>query len=169
MNPMQKIVLEKVTLNFGAGKDQTLLEKGVSILSDVSGEKVVKTKTDKRIAAWGLRKGLPIGCKVTVRKDKAAQLLKRLVQAKDGVLMPGSFDSNGNVSFGIPECIDIPGYKYDPKIGILGLQVSVTLGRPGSRIRRRRLNNRSLPLKQRVSKDEAIAFFVENFNIKVDA
>ena len=127
MNQMKMIKIEKVTLNIGAGKDQSRLEKGILLLNSVGNATAVKTITNKRIQEWGLRPGLPIGCKLTLRKDKALKLLPRLLEAVDNKLNPNQFDENGNVAFGIHEYIEIPGVKYDPKIGIMGLQVCVTL------------------------------------------
>ena len=75
----------------------------------------------------------PIGVSVTVRGEDAKELLKRLFEAKGNQVKGRSFDNFGNYSFGINEHIDIPGVKYDPKVGIMGLGVSVTLTRPGYR------------------------------------
>ena len=74
MNPMKNIRIEKVTLNIGAGKDQAKLEKGLLLLSSITGLKPVKTFAKKRIPEWGLRPGLPIGCKITLRKKKAEEI-----------------------------------------------------------------------------------------------
>jgi len=83
MNPMRNIRIEKITLNVGAGKEQTRLEKGVLLLKGLTGINPVKTFTNKRIPSWGLRPGLPIGCKLTLRKKKAEEILKRLLEAKE--------------------------------------------------------------------------------------
>ena len=167
MNQMKNIKIEKVTLNIGAGKDQNRLEKGMILLKLIANTTPVKTITKKRIQEWGLRPGLPIGCKLTLRKDKATKMLPRLLDAVDNRLSERQFDQNGNMAFGIPEYIEIPGVKYDPKIGIMGLEVCVTLERPGFRIKRRRLLARKIPIRHRISKQEAIAFMNKNFNTKI--
>lgn len=169
MNPMKNIRIEKVTLNIGAGKDQTKLEKGMVLLKLLANATPIKTITNKRIQEWGLRPGLPIGCKITLRKDKAIQLLQRLLNAVDNRLMEKQFDYNGNISFGIHEYIEIPGVKYDPKIGVIGLEVCVTLERPGYRIKRRRFMARKVPLRHRIKKQDAIDFMTKQFNTKVEA
>ena len=156
-------------MNIGAGKDQTRLEKGLVLLSAVANATPIKTVTSKRIQEWGLRPGLPIGCKLTLRKEKAIKILPRLLEAVDNILREKQFDNNGNVSFGIHEYIEIPGVKYDPKIGIMGLEVCVTLERPGYRIKRRRLLPRKIPTRHRISKQEAISFMANKFNTKVEA
>lgn len=167
MNPMKDMRIEKVTINIGAGKDQAKLDKGVSLLGSISGSKPVKTVTKKRIQEWGLRPGLPIGCKVTLRKKKAYEMLGRFLDAKDYRLRESQFDENGSISFGIHEYIDIPGVKYDPKIGIMGLEVCVTLERPGFRIKRRKIMPRKIPMNHKITKNESIEFMKQKFNIKV--
>jgi large subunit ribosomal protein L5 len=168
MNPSRNIKIGKVTLNIGAGKDQTRLEKGVKLLEKITGVKPVKTVTNKRIPGWGLRPGLPIGCKVTLRRDVAIQTLKRLLNAKDNTLKESQFDENGNIAFGVEEYIDIPQVNYDPGIGIIGLEVCVTLERNGFRIKRRRIKKTKIPKKHAVTKQEAIDFMKNNFNVKLE-
>ena len=142
MTGMNHVRIEKVTLNNGAGKDQTRLEKGVTLIGKITGRAPIKTRAKKRIPGWGLRPGLPIGCKLTLRKQSAQELLKNLLEAKDNVLKPTQFDNFGNVSFGIGEYIDIPGVEYDPALGIIGLQVCVTLEKPGTRITKRKIKKK---------------------------
>ena len=152
MDDMKKIKIEKVTLNIGAGKDQTRLEKGIVLLRAITNATPIKTITSKRIQEWGLRPGLPIGCKLTLRKASAIKILPRLLEAVENKLMERQFDQNGNIAFGIHEYIEIPGVKYDPKIGIMGLEGCVTLERPGFRIKRRKLMQRKIPPRHRISK-----------------
>ena len=169
MNQMKNIRIEKVTLNIGAGKDQTKLEKGLVLLNTVTNSTPIKTITNKRIQEWGLRPGLPIGCKLTLRKDKAIKMLPRLLEAVDNKLREKQFDNNGNIAFGIHEYIEVPGVKYDPKIGIMGFEVCVTLERPGYRIKRRKFMARRIPTRHRISKQEAIDFMAINFHTRVEA
>jgi large subunit ribosomal protein L5 len=162
-NPMRNIKVQKVTLNIGAGKDQVVLEKAQKLLNTISGVRSVRTVTQKRIAAWGLRPGLPIGIKVTLRKQQAVDIIPKLIYAKDNKLALNYFDDNGNVSFGIKEYTDIKDARYDPEIGSMGLQCSITLSRPGSRIKIRKLLKRLVPIHHRVSKADAMKFMKENF------
>jgi large subunit ribosomal protein L5 len=162
-NPMQNIRVQKLTLNIGTGKDQVALEKAQKLLNTISGVSSVRTVTQKRIAAWGLRPGLPIGVKVTLRKAQALELIPKLMYAKDNKLGDNNFDDNGNVSFGIKEYIDIKDARYDPEIGSMGLQCSITLDRAGTRIKNRKLLQRTVPIHHRVSKVDAISFMKKNF------
>ncbi|MGM5488227.1 MAG: 50S ribosomal protein L5 [Nanobdellota archaeon] len=167
MNPMRNIRIEKLTLNVGTGKEQQKLEKGMTLIKHIVGIDPVKTITSKRIAGWGLRPGLPIGCKLTLRGKKAQEVLKMLLGAKDNILKESCFDDNGNVSFGIDEYIDIPGIEYNADIGIMGLQVTVTLERPGYRIKRRKLFKKPLPPAHKIKKDDAIQFLKDSYEIKL--
>lgn len=163
---MRKIRIAKVTLNIGAGKDTSKLEKGVLLLKSITGIEPVKTITSKRIPSWGLRPGLPIGCKITLRKEKAVEVLKRLLEAKDNILKESQFDTNGNLAFGIHEYIDIPGVEYDPDIGMMGLEVCVTFERPGFRIKMRKLKKTKIKKNHNISKEEVIDMVKKELNIK---
>ncbi|HIG98066.1 TPA: 50S ribosomal protein L5 [Candidatus Woesearchaeota archaeon] len=166
-NVMRQLRVAKITLNIGAGKSTEKLEKGLKLLKAITGITPVKTFTNKRIPTWGLRPGLPIGCKLTLRKAGSIELLKRLIQARDNRLIESQFDGEGNVAFGIPEYIDIPGANYDPLIGIMGMEVCVTLERPGYRVKRRKIMKKRIPGKHRISKQEAIDFMREKFGVMV--
>ena len=138
MNIMKKIRIAKLTLNIGAGNNQDVLKKGMTLLKTLTGVEPVKTTSDKRIPGWGVRPGLPIGCKLTLRGKEATELLKRLLRAKESKLKQSCFDENGNVSFGIHEYIDVPDLNYDTEIGIMGFQACVSLSRPGFRVKYRK-------------------------------
>jgi len=165
---MKEIRVEKITLNIGTGKDQTRLEKGMRLLKNITGINPVKTVTNKRIQEWGIRPGLPIGCKITLRKKKAEQLLKRMIEAKGKKLSKNQFDNYGNLAFGINEYIDIPEVKYDPEIGIMGLEICITLERPGYRVKKRKIMKKRLPLKHQIRREEAIEFIKKKFDVKVE-
>lgn len=168
MNKMQEIKIEKITLNLGTGKNADLLEKGMKLLGNITGVKPVKTITKKRIPTWGLRPGLPIGCKVTLRGEKWNDLLKRLLAAKDGTLSKNQIDENGNIAFGVPEYIDVPEVKYDPEIGVIGFEVCVTLVRNGFRVKKRKIKKGKIGNRQKVTRDDAIAFMKKNFEMKIE-
>lgn len=164
---MRKIRIEKVTLNIGAGKDESKLKRGMKLLKNITGIEPVKTITQKRVPTWGLRPGLVIGCKITLRGKKAEDMLRKLLEAKENMLSEGQFDGQGNFSFGIEEYIDIPGVDYDPEIKIMGLEVAVTLERPGFRIKKRKLKSKPIPKRHRIEKGGALQFMKEIFNVKV--
>ncbi len=164
---MKKVEIEKLTLNIGAGKSRDRLEKGVKLLKAITNVEPVKTYAKKRIPGWGVRPGLPVGCKMTIRKGKMQDIITSLLKAKDNILEPSNFDDEGNIAFGIHEYIDIPGLKYDPDIGIMGLQACITLRRKGYRIKSRKEKKRKIPAKHRINKEEAVSFMGENFGVKL--
>ena len=169
MNVMRQIKIEKLTLNIGAGKDTKVLEKGKILLKHITGIEPVQTKTTKRIAGWGLRPGLPIGVKLTLRDEEMIKdLVTRFLAAKEKQVKASWFDDNGNISFGIYEYVDIPGVKYNTEIGMLGFQVSITLARPGYRVKRRKIRKSSVGKSQKVSKEDAIAFMKDTFGVQVE-
>ena len=170
MNVMKRIEIEKITLNVGAGKDPKKLEKGVLLLKHLTGIDPVKTITQKRIPTWGLRPGLPIGCKITIRdKDVIKNLLPRFLKAKSNNLKETQFDENGNLAFGIHEYIDIPGVQYTPDVGIMGFQITITLKRPGFRVKVRKVQKRKIKKSHRISRQEAMEFMKSSFNVSTNA
>ena len=166
-NVMKKIFLSKVVLNMGIGKSGDPIEIGKQTLTQITGKKPNVRNAKKSQRDWGVRKGEPIGVAVTVRDDEAIELLKRLLIAKDNKINQRSIDNEGNVSFGIKEHIDIPGIKYDPKIGILGLEASVSLARPGFNVKLRSNIKSKVGKSHRISKDDTIKFLTENFGVQI--
>ncbi len=163
---MKEIRIEKITLNMGVGSPGDKLTRAKNLLEKISGLKSVETKTMKRIPTWGLRPRLAIGCKVTIRGNKAEDLLVTLLKALESKLSEDNFDESGNFSFGIKEYIDIPGVEYIPELGIVGLEAAVTLERPGFRIKRR-IRSKRIPFRHKIQKHEAIDFVKNKYNILV--
>ena len=166
-NVMKQIKLEKVVLNMGIGKSGDILENAKKALDQISGKKSCKRTAKKAHRDWGVRKGEPIGTAVTVRDDDARILLKRLFEAKGNRMNVKSFDQTGNISFGIIEHIDIPGIKYDPKIGILGLDVAVRLIRPGYSIKIRSKHKTNVGKSHKITPNEAKEYLTKEFGIDV--
>ena len=151
---VERIRIAKLVLSMGVGEAGPKLEKS---------EKLLK----KRVPTWGLRPGLEIGLKSTLRRQKAIELLKRLLDAVEFRLSPKSFDESGNVNFGIKEYITVPGVDYDPTVGITGFNVNVCLEKIGYRVSRRRLFRSRIGKKQRVSREDAMSFMKKEFNVEV--
>ena len=163
-NPMREIRIEKVTLNIGCGEGGEKLERALKLLEKLTGKKPVITKTHKR-TTFGMAKNRPIGAKVTLRKNHAYEFLKRAFKAIDNKLPASCFDEFGNFSFGIKEYIDIPGIKFDPEIGILGMDVCVTLERPGYRVKRKKLK-RKIGKTHVIKKHEAMEWVKKTFGVE---
>ena len=167
INVMKKISLEKIVLNIGVGKSGDVLEIAKKALLQITTNKPNSRNAKEAHRDWGVRKGEPIGVAVTIRGTKATEVFKRLLDSKDNEIKSKSFDNFGNFSFGVLEHINIPGVKYDPDIGILGLDVSVTLSRPGFTIRLRRKHKASVGSAHRISSDEAKEFVKREFGVKI--
>jgi len=166
-NLMKKISLAKVVLNMGVGKSGDPIEIGKKALEQITGKKPNARNAKKAQRDWGVRKGEPIGIAVTVRGNDATELLKRLLVAKDNQIKERVFDNEGNLSFGIKEYIDIPEIKYDPNIGILGLEVSVSLVRPGFNIKLRSRRKTKVGKNHRITKNDTIKFLTEEFGVEI--
>jgi large subunit ribosomal protein L5 len=168
MNDMKKIRIEKLTLNVGAGTDQDKLKKGMKLLKNITGIEPIKTISDKRIPSWGVRPGLPVGCKITIRGKHAEEIIGRLLKSKENRLKENCFDQDGNVSFGIHEYIDIPDLEYDSAIGIMGFQASITLMRSGFRVKSRKKLQRKIGKTHKINHEDAINFFKEKYDLSLE-
>jgi|TARA_Y100000310_G_scaffold102154_1_gene100352 large subunit ribosomal protein L5 len=167
-NPMRAIKIDKITINIGTGKDQGVLDNGLKLIKHITGTKAVATATTKRIPDWGIRPGLTIGCKLTLRGKKAIELLTVLLEGIENRMDEKQFDNNGNVSFGIKEYIDIPSVKYSPDIPLIGLGVSISLKRAGGlRVKDKRIASRKIGKNHLITKKEAINFMKKKFNVKM--
>jgi len=166
MNPTREIKIEKVTLNIGCGDDSEKVERAVKLLELLTDRKPMVTKS-KRRSTFDVAKGKPIGAMVTLRGKKAEEFLRLALQAVENKIKTSQFDAEGNFSFGIAEYIDIPGVKYQYAVGILGLDVVVTLERAGYRIKRRRIWRRKIPSKHKIKKEEATNWLNEKFGVEI--
>lgn len=166
-NPMLKPNIEKVTVNMSVGKSGEPLEKAAKVLEQLTKQKPCKRKAKKTIRDFGIRKGEPMACLVTLRRDKAKEFLKKALQAVDNKISEQSFDGLGNFSFGIREHIEIPGTKYLPDLGIHGMDVSVTLCRPGYSVKRRRRAKSSVGARHLLNSEEAILFIKEELGVEI--
>ena len=166
-NVMKRVILDKVTVNIGLGESGERLQKAYQLLQELTGAKPVYTKARKSIKEFGIRKGQLIGVKVTLRGEKAVEFLKRALAAVGYRIKASSFDDYGNVGFGIAEHVLIPGTRYDPEIGIFGMDVVITLTRPGYRVMKRKRKRSKVPKRHRVTKEEAMEFLKQNFNVTI--
>jgi large subunit ribosomal protein L5 len=167
-NPMREIVIDKVTVNMGVGEPGEGLENAKKLMETLSGSKVVETKARDRNPTFKLRKGLPIGAKTTLRGKAAEEFVGKALVANKKVLKASNFDGRGNFSFGVREYIDFPGAKYDPKIGMVGFDVCVSLTRKGERVKRRRVKPSGVGKAHLITREEGIEFARKAFEVKVE-
>ena len=166
-NPMRIIKIAKVILNIGVGQSGEIIERAKSLLQDLTGHNPSSRNAERTVKEFGIHKGEPIGVTVTLRGKNAFDVLKRLLEAKNNQVSKSSFDRTGNFSFGIREHIEIPGVKYDPTIGIFGMDISVVLERPGTRVMKRKRASSRVGSNHKVTPDDAINYFKTNLKIGV--
>ena len=166
-NNLKKIRIGKVTVNVGVGEGGERLRKAEKVVEMLTTQKPVQTMSKGTNRDLGLRKGMPIGCKVTLRDQKAIDFFKKALWVRDNKLPAWSFDEEGTFSFGISEHTDFEGLRYDPEIGIFGMDINVALERIGYRVKRRKLRPKKIPLRHRISADDAINFVKSEFNVEV--
>ncbi len=133
-NIMQVPRLEKIVLNMGVGEaatDKNLMKGAVQDMTSISGQKTVITYARKSIAGFKIRKGMPVGCRVTLRRRRMYEFLDRLVnialpRVRDFRGVSGkSFDGNGNYALGIKEQIIFPEIDYDKVDAVRGMDVII--------------------------------------------
>ena len=166
VNPMREIKVEKVTLNIGCGDDKMKIEKAKRLLEMLTGGKPVITHSRTR-STFGVVKGKPIGVKVTLRNKPAEDFLTKSIGAVEKKVRMGQIDDEGNLNLGVKEYIDLPGVKYSHEVGMLGFGVSVTLERPGFRIKRRRIQQRIIPKKHKLNREEVAGWLSQRYGVQV--
>ncbi len=158
VNPLRTVRVIKVVVNAGVGESGESRTKAARVLEMVTHQKPVATRARTTNRDFGIRKGQEIGAKVTLRGSAALDFLTRAFDARDKQLDTDSIDRTGNFSFGIGDYTDFSGMKYDPQIGIHGMDVAVEMGRAGFRIRQRRVCSRPLPKSLRSTRDDTRTF-----------
>jgi large subunit ribosomal protein L5 len=164
--PMKKISVGKVVINIGVGKSGEPLEKAKHALEELTARQPSVRGAKNSVRDFNIHKGEPIGAMVTLRREPAVNFLRTVLASTRNILKASSFDSYGNISIGIREHIDIPGTKYNPEIGIFGMDVSISLTRPGYRIAKKRDKAR-IGKGHRIKREEAIEFFKQQFGAEI--
>jgi len=166
-NPMREPRIGKVVVNITVGASGEPLNKAMTILEQLTGQRPCMRRAKRTIRTFGIRKNEPIACMVTLRGERAEAFLRRALEAVGNRISPRSFDGNGNFAFGIKEHIDIPGTRYDPNLGIVGMDVMVSVERPGYRVARRRRARAKVGRSHRVTREEAVEFIRNRFGTEV--
>ena len=165
---MKRIEVHKVVINIGVGRSGEPIDKAKNALLELTNQQPAVRGAKKSVRDFGIHKGEPIGVVVTLRHEPAIEFLKRVVAGKNNVLKATSFDNYGNISVGIHEHIDIPGTKYNPEIGIFGMDVNIVLNRPGYRIAKKSRKSAKIGKMHRINREEAVEFFKQEYGAEVE-
>jgi large subunit ribosomal protein L5 len=159
--------IEKITVNIGVGEAGERLQKAGTVLESITHQKSVQTLSKKTNKDFGTRKRMPIGCKVTLRGKRADTFLKQALDTRENKLADYSIDDQGNFSFGIPDHTLFKDQKYNPDIGIFGMDVCVTMGKPGYRVKHRRIQRQKIRRAIQINRDETKQFITKEFGVEV--
>jgi len=166
-NPMKDPRVDKVVVHMGVGESGQHLVDAEGILSTITGQGVVRCYSRRTMPSFGIKKHEPIGCKVTLRGKNAEDFLSTSINIIEKKLSASQFDNDGNVAFGIEEHTDFPGMRYDPNIGIFGMDINVIVNRPGYRVKKRRASKHKISSAHKITKDDSISFFKEKYAVEV--
>lgn len=167
-NPMREPRIDKVVVNIGVGEAGEKLVKAMKVLEMLTKRKPTKTISKGTNRDWQIRQGMPIGCKVTLRRADADDFLKRAFWITHNKVSLYNFDREGNFSMGVKDYTDFQGMKYDPEIGIFGMDICVTMRRRGAaRVPRRRKAAKPFPKNHRLTVRESVNLLKNKFQLEV--
>ena len=160
-----EIIINKMVINIGTGSDSQVQPNAKRLLEVITGRKPADEISRKRNPSFKITKGQKIGAFVTLRGKAVAPVLTRLLDARNNKIPESSISGNA-VSFGIKEYIEISGLKYDPKIGMLGMNVNISFKRNGVRVAERKRQQAHVPEYHRaIQKEEIATFLREKFKV----
>merc|ERR1712110_147000 len=165
-NAMRKVECDKLIINIAVGESGDRLTKAVRVLQQLSDQTPVENFARYTVRTFGIRRNEKIACHVTVRGDKATDLIERGLKITDYEISSKHFSDSGNFGFGVNEHIDL-GLKYDPATGIYGMDFYVVLRRAGFRTSKKKRKRGRIGVSHLVTKEDAMEFVRQKFNAEI--